>query len=557
MTEPQTSIPTSISGTGFLGRLGVDRLPLLGWAGVAAALLAEALAVSFRFDALRAEPVAGLGWVMAHLSAVFRGVVFAGIATLLFGGRRLLDRYAAADLRQGEWWISWPYLVGQGAAFVVFFRLSAPVLEGGLGGLAHPGFWVALWAASGVATLVVGLAAAVPPALWGPLLKSIPGPAAVGAAVGIAATFVGSASQALWEPLSTQTLRLVTSFLGLIHPVVINIPEQKIVGTPSFHVQIAPVCSGFEGIGLMLVLLGGYLAFQHRRLRLVRALPLVPLGVLIVWLCNALRITALVTIGAWGRPDIALSGFHSQAGWLAFNAVALGIIALAQNRVFWRDGEARSAASRQPNAAAPYLAPLLCIVAATMIGAAVSAGSGLDRAYPLRVLAAGAAFWLYRHKAQGVRASWSWEAVGIGALVFLIWMALEPTSTPGSSLGDDLAHLPSGWAAAWVVVRVLGAVVTVPLAEELAFRGFLIRRLIAADFEKVPAGRFTWISLLGSSVLFGVLHGRWLAGTLAGLFYALALYRRGRLSDAIVAHATTNALIAACVLGAGMWSLWQ
>jgi len=223
MTESQTSTPTSISGTGLLGRLGIDRLPLLGWAGVAAVLLAEALAVSLRFDALQAEPVAGLGWVMAQLSAVFRGIVFAGIAILLFGGTRLLERYAAADFR-GERRISWPYLVGQGAAFAVFFRLSAPVLEGGLGSLAHPGFSVALWAVAGVATLVVGLAAAVPPVLWGPLLKSIRGPAAVGAVVGIAATFVGSAAQVLWEPLSDQTLRLVASFLALIHPVVINVP---------------------------------------------------------------------------------------------------------------------------------------------------------------------------------------------------------------------------------------------------------------------------------------------------------------------------------------------
>ena len=33
---------------------------------------------------------------------------------------------------------------------------------------------------------------------------------------------------------------------------------------------------------------------------------------------------------------------------------------------------------------------------------------------------------------------------------------------------------------------------TVPLAEELAFRGDLMRRLIAADFEVAPFGRLTW-----------------------------------------------------------------
>jgi hypothetical protein len=40
------------------------------------------------------------------------------------------------------------------------------------------------------------------------------------------------------------------------------------------------------------------------------------------------------------------------------------------------------------------------------------------------------------------------------------------------------------------------------------------------------------------------------------MLYALALSRRGRLSDAVLAHATTNALLAAYVLTTGAWSLW-
>jgi membrane protease YdiL (CAAX protease family) len=47
-----------------------------------------------------------------------------------------------------------------------------------------------------------------------------------------------------------------------------------------------------------------------------------------------------------------------------------------------------------------------------------------------------------------------------------------------------------------------------------------------------------------------------LAGTFAGLAYALAVYRRGRLADAIAAHATTNALLAAWVVGYQRWDLW-
>jgi membrane protease YdiL (CAAX protease family) len=58
-------------------------------------------------------------------------------------------------------------------------------------------------------------------------------------------------------------------------------------------------------------------------------------------------------------------------------------------------------------------------------------------------------------------------------------------------------------------------------------------------------------------ILSGALHGRWLAGTLAGMGYALTYFRRGELVDAIAAHATTNALIAGFVLVTGSWSLWS
>ena len=96
-----------------------------------------------------------------------------------------------------------------------------------------------------------------------------------------------------------------------------------------------------------------------------------------------------------------------------------------------------------------------------------------------------------------------------------------------------------------------------PITEELAFRGFLIRRLISRDFESISLRTFTYFSLLLSSVAFGLLHGnRWFAGTVAGTLYSIALLRRGRIGDAAVAHATTNALLAMWVLFRGAWYLW-
>ena len=44
---------------------------------------------------------------------------------------------------------------------------------------------------------------------------------------------------------------------------------------------------------------------------------------------NGLRLAALILIGTYWSPDIAERGFHSQAGWLAFNGVALGLVAVS------------------------------------------------------------------------------------------------------------------------------------------------------------------------------------------------------------------------------------
>jgi CAAX prenyl protease-like protein len=104
---------------------------------------------------------------------------------------------------------------------------------------------------------------------------------------------------------------------------------------------------------------------------------------------------------------------------------------------------------------------------------------------------------------------------------------------------------------------VFGSVAIIPIAEELAFRGFLLRRFDAEDFQSVQWRSVTWMAILLSSAAFGALHGeRWLAGTVAGVIYAVAYVRRGSIGDAVAAHATTNALVAAAVLIGGYWQFW-
>jgi CAAX prenyl protease-like protein len=152
-----------------------------------------------------------------------------------------------------------------------------------------------------------------------------------------------------------------------------------------------------------------------------------------------------------------------------------------------------------------------------------------------------------------------WAAVGLGVVVFALWLSLERIAGGGNSspMPPALAAAPAGVQAGWIALRFLGATLTVPIAEELAFRGYAMRRLVSPDFESVSPRVYTALSLVVSSLLFGFLHGnRWLAGTLAGLIYAIALLRRGRIGDAVAAHATTNALLAIYVLTSGQWQFW-
>jgi exosortase E/protease (VPEID-CTERM system) len=276
-----------------------------------------------------------------------------------------------------------------------------------------------------------------------------------------------------------------------------------------------------------------------------------------IWSANVVRIAALIVVGNRISPEVATRGFHSQVGWIAFLAVALGLVLMTQSCRFFRANHTLTE-HQEANGTVMYLLPFFAILATAMITGAFSADDALDWFYPLRVVVAAMALWLFAHSWVTDRWSWSWTAVFLGAAVFLLWLALEPLTSDrgrGVALADSLSGLPVGWAAAWLIFRVIGFTITVPLAEELAFRGYIMRRLIATRFEEVPFGQFSWLSLLVSSALFGVMHSHWLAGMVAGLCYATALYRRGRLTECVIAHATTNAMLAAYALATGSWSL--
>jgi exosortase E/protease (VPEID-CTERM system) len=271
-----------------------------------------------------------------------------------------------------------------------------------------------------------------------------------------------------------------------------------------------------------------------------------------------------VLIADAGYERIAMVGFHSQAGWIAFNLAAFGVAIVAKHSAWLnrsapktdlaKDNGGRAAAAR-PDATAAYLLPLLAILAAGMIARALSAG--FDLLYPLRLVSAAVVLWAFRHSYRSLNWRFSWRGVAVGMAVFCVWAACSYFLSAPSAVPEDLANLSPQLRAAWIACRAAAAIITVPIAEELAFRGYLMRRIVSREFDRLPLTAVGMAALVTSAVAFGLTHGSmWLAGIVAGLSYGLIAIKTGKIGEAIAAHATSNALIALQVLLFGQWQLW-
>jgi exosortase E/protease (VPEID-CTERM system) len=364
------------------------------------------------------------------------------------------------------------------------------------------------------------------------------------------------------KPLQAATFFGVHWLLSLFYNDVVSSPQLSIVGTAKFNVQVAGSCSGMEGLALILIFTVGWLIFARRELRLKRALLLIPVALTLAWSLNLVRITTLIALGDAGHVGIAKNGFHSEAGWILFNAVALGFLLTAEHLPWLRRTNPATPIRRTSpdhrNVAAIYLLPFLAVLATSLLTRAAS--SGFEALYPLRLAVAFAILFWYRGDYRRLNWRFGWLGPLAGAALFPLWLFFShhigaaPATSP---LGPQLALLHPWQRITWITCRAISAVVAVPLIEELAFRGYLARRILTADVEALPFAQLSFVAILLSSVAFGALHGSMgFAAILAGMVFALVAKLRNRLGEAVAAHATTNLLIAMWVVSRGSYNLW-
>jgi exosortase E/protease (VPEID-CTERM system) len=414
----------------------------------------------------------------------------------------------------------------------------------------------ALWTLIAAGAALAAFSAMAPLALWRNVAQSLGLIWSYAAVAALGSVAAMQLSQSLWRPTAAFTFVLVKHLISPILPSLQADSANLVLATSNFAVQIAEVCSGLEGVGLILAFSGAWLLYFRREYLFPRALLLVPAGVVAIFALNVVRIAVLILIGNAGFPGVAVYGFHSQAGWIAFIAVACGLVLFSrQSAWLYRAAEYPDSEPATTNPTATFLMPLLAILAAGTVARAIS--SNFEYFYPLRLIAGLLVLIYYRHKLLSLDWRWSWRAPVLGALIFLIWMVAAHFLLPASAMPPKLAAMPGALRAVWIASRILNAVLVVPIAEELAYRGYLMRRLVKEDFENVPFQSVGWLPLMATAIVFGAAHGAmWVAGGIAGIAFGLIVIRRGSIGEALVAHATCNALIAVSVLAADQWQLW-
>ena len=211
-----------------------------------------------------------------------------------------------------------------------------------------------------------------------------------------------------------------------------------------------------------------------------------------------------------------------------------------------------------------YIAPFLAFVGMMAVARLIPLPP--QWLYPVRFLIVtsliGALSWPY----LSFRPSAPLASMAIGVAVFVIWVApdvlfgyrhhwLFENSITGSAASSLAPHLKANLG--FMLLRSVSSAIMIPILEELFWRGWMMRWLIDSDFLTVPLGKYVPSAFWIVALLFASEHGPyWEVGLAAGIVYNWWIVRTRNLADCILAHAVTNAVLAAYVVVAGQWQYW-
>jgi len=215
--------------------------------------------------------------------------------------------------------------------------------------------------------------------------------------------------------------------------------------------------------------------------------------------------------------------------------------------------------------AIPYLAPFAVFLAFLALHSVWPLPDLTDQV--VRIVGTGLVILLVSRQVLDFRVQAVLGSLLVGAGIFVVWVGPD-LLWPGyrhfwlfenaitGKMQTSLSAEGHG-SAAVLALRTIRAVVIVPIVEELFWRGWLMRWLIAADFRQVPLGQYTASSFWIVAVMFATEHGPyWDVGLIAGIIFNAWMIRTKSLGDLILAHAVANACLSAYVIAMEKWEYW-
>ncbi len=165
-----------------------------------------------------------------------------------------------------------------------------------------------------------------------------------------------------------------------------------------------------------------------------------------------------------------------------------------------------------------------------------------------------------------IRWTYWWLGVICGIIGVVQWVGMENLLLahwphyPRLSVDpfDPFAQISgTGARGSFIAFRILDAVLVVPVMEELFWRDFLWRSVLAPrDFKLAEIGEPDWKAWLIIAALFSLVHVQWMTAIVWGLMVGGLLMLTRSLGACIMMHAVTNLLLSLYVLSTGRWYFW-
>ncbi len=211
-----------------------------------------------------------------------------------------------------------------------------------------------------------------------------------------------------------------------------------------------------------------------------------------------------------------------------------------------------------------YIAPMALFLALTQIG--VWRPEWYPITYVIKTLVAAvllAVLWKHYTK---IRWDYWWLGAIFGVIGVFQWIGTEEfllRHVPIYKHTNLEAFVPSkhfsSASLTWtfIAIRWAGATLVVPVMEELFWRDFAWRTVIAPnDFKLAEVGEWDWKALVLVSLIFSAVHVQWPSAIIWGLMIGGLLVYTRSLGACIVMHGVTNFLLGLYVLWTQRWEYW-